>query len=71
MKEAPRNIESIAALEDICGEINNMVLKQDALIALNIAYISESIYRAGKYPGLLFSLHRIQENTQTAWITAT
>ena len=51
MKEANRNIESITALENICGEINNMVLKQDALIALNIAYISESIRRAGEYAG--------------------
>jgi phosphate uptake regulator len=51
MKEAHRNIESIAALEDICGEINNMVLKQDTLVALNIAYISESIRRAGEYAG--------------------
>jgi len=51
MKEAHRNIESITALEDICGDINNMVLNQDALIALNIAYISESIRRAGEYAG--------------------
>jgi len=51
MKEAHRNIESITALENICGEINNMVLKQDTLIALNIAYISESIRRAGEYAG--------------------
>lgn len=51
MKEAHRNIESIAALEDICEEINNTVLKQDTLIALNIAYISESIRRAGEYAG--------------------
>jgi phosphate uptake regulator len=51
MKEAHRNIESITALEDLCGEINNMVLKQDTLIALNIAYISESIRRAGEYAG--------------------
>jgi phosphate uptake regulator len=51
MKEAHRNIESLTALEDICGDINNMVLKQDALVALNIAYISESIRRAGEYAG--------------------
>jgi phosphate uptake regulator len=51
MKEAHRNIESITALENLCGEINNMVLKQDALVALNIAYISESIRRAGEYAG--------------------
>jgi phosphate uptake regulator len=51
MKEAHRNIESIMELENICGEINNMVLKQDTLVALNIAYISESIRRAGEYAG--------------------
>jgi phosphate uptake regulator len=51
MKEAHRNIESIMALENICGDINNMVLKQDTLIALNISYISESIRRAGEYAG--------------------
>ncbi|HSA37786.1 MAG TPA: PhoU domain-containing protein [Methanoregula sp.] len=51
VKEAHRNIESISDLEDICGDINNMVLKQDALVALNIAYISESIRRAGEYAG--------------------
>jgi hypothetical protein len=28
-----------------------MVLKQDTLVALNIAYISESIRRAGEYAG--------------------
>jgi len=51
MKEAHRNIESLTALENICRDINNMVLKQDALVALNIAYISESIRRAGEYAG--------------------
>ena len=51
MKEAHRNIESITALESLCGDINTMVLKQDSLIALNIAYISESIRRAGEYAG--------------------
>ena len=51
MKEAHRNVESLAALENICREINNMVLKQDALVALNIAYISESIRRTGEYAG--------------------
>jgi phosphate uptake regulator len=51
MKEAQRNIESLTALENICGDINTMVLKQDSLVALNIAYISESIRRAGEYAG--------------------
>jgi len=51
MKEAHRNIESLTALENICGDINTLVLKQDSLVALNIAYISESIRRAGEYAG--------------------
>ena len=51
MKEANRNIESIAVLESLCGEINNMVLKQDTLIAISLNYISESIRRAGEYAG--------------------
>jgi phosphate uptake regulator len=51
MKEAHRNIESISALEKICGDINNMVLKQDTLVAINIGYIAESIRRSGEYAG--------------------
>jgi phosphate uptake regulator len=51
MKEAHRNIESINALENICGDINNMVLKQETVIAINIGYIAESIRRSGEYAG--------------------
>jgi len=51
MKEANRNIESIDALENVCGEINNMILKQDTLTAISLNYISESIRRAGEYAG--------------------
>lgn len=51
MKEAHRNIESINALEKICGDINNMVLKQETLVAINIGYIAESIRRSGEYAG--------------------
>lgn len=51
MKEAHHNIESINALEKICGDINNMVLKQETLIAINIGYIAESIRRSGEYAG--------------------
>lgn len=51
MKEAHRNIESIGALENICGDINNMVLKQDTIVAINIGYIAESIRRSGEYAG--------------------
>ena len=51
MKEAQHNIESISALEKICGDINNMVLKQETLAAVNIGYIAESIRRSGEYAG--------------------
>jgi phosphate uptake regulator len=51
MKEANRNIESINSLENICGEINNMILKQETLTAISLNYISESIRRAGEYGG--------------------
>jgi phosphate uptake regulator len=51
MKEAHRNIESISALEKICGDINNMVLKQETLVAINIGYIAESVRRSGEYAG--------------------
>jgi len=51
MKEAHKNIESISALENICGDINNMVLKQETMAAVSIGYIAESIRRAGEYAG--------------------
>jgi len=51
MKEAHRNIESIQALENICQDINNMVLKQDTMIAIHVGYIAESVRRAGEYAG--------------------
>ncbi|MHB8163351.1 MAG: PhoU domain-containing protein [Methanoregula sp.] len=51
MNDANRNIESIQALDTICGDINNMVLKQDTLVAIHVGYIAESIRRAGEYAG--------------------
>jgi phosphate uptake regulator len=51
MKEAHRNIESIQSLENITQDINNMVLKQDTMIAIHIGYLAESIRRAGEYAG--------------------
>ncbi|MDO8872923.1 MAG: phosphate uptake regulator PhoU [Methanoregula sp.] len=51
MKDANRNIESVHALETICGDINNLVLKQDTLVAIHVGYIAESIRRAGEYAG--------------------
>jgi phosphate uptake regulator len=51
LKEAHRNIESIAALESVCGEIDTMVLGQETLVAIHVGYIAESIRRAGEYAG--------------------
>ena len=51
MKDANRNIESIHALEMICGDIDNMALKQKTLVAIHVGYIVESIRRAGEYSG--------------------
>lgn len=51
MKDAHRNIESISTLEKNCGDIDNMVLKQETLLAINIGYIAESIRRSGEYAG--------------------
>jgi phosphate uptake regulator len=51
MKEANRNIESVHSLETICEEINNLVLKQDTLVAIHVGYIAESIRRTGEYAG--------------------
>jgi phosphate uptake regulator len=51
MKDANRNIESIHVLETICGDINNMVLRQDTLVAIHVGYIAESIRRTGEYAG--------------------
>jgi phosphate uptake regulator len=51
LKEANRNIESIAVLENLCGEIDNIELKQNTLVAISLNYIGESIRRAGEYAG--------------------
>jgi len=51
MKEAHRNIESIQALENICQDINNLVLKQDTMVAIHAGYIAESVRRSGEYAG--------------------
>ncbi len=51
MKEANRNIQSISSLEKICGDINNMALRLDTPVAVNLDYIAESIRRSGEYAG--------------------
>ncbi len=49
MKNANRNIESLKALEPVCEEINNLVLRQETSDAIALGYITESIRRAGEY----------------------
>jgi hypothetical protein len=49
MREAHKTIESVSALETICGDISNMAFKQETLVAIAISYIAESIRRAGEY----------------------
>jgi hypothetical protein len=66
MKDANRNIESIHALETLCGEINNMVLEQDTFVAIRVGYIAESIMRTGEYAGDISEtvINLLMENEQ-------
>jgi phosphate uptake regulator len=49
IKKANKNIESVNALEAICGEINNLVLQQETSDAIALGYIAESVRRTGEY----------------------
>jgi phosphate uptake regulator len=49
MKRSHRNIESVQALESLCEEINNLVLKEETSVAIALGYITESVKRAGEY----------------------
>lgn len=49
IKEAHKTIESVATLENLCGDISNMTFKQETLTAISTGYIAESIRRAGEY----------------------
>jgi phosphate uptake regulator len=49
LKEAHKTIESVSALENICGDISNMVFKQETVTAISVSYVAESIRRAGEY----------------------
>lgn len=49
LKKSDKNIESVQALEDLCGEINNLVLRQETPDAIVLGYITESVRRAGEY----------------------
>jgi phosphate uptake regulator len=51
MKDAQQNIESVAELESLCTDINNMALSQETPVAISIGYIAESIRRSGEYAG--------------------
>ncbi|MGD0534893.1 MAG: PhoU domain-containing protein [Methanoregula sp.] len=49
IKEAHKTIESVSALENLCGDISNMALRQETMAAIAISYVAESIRRAGEY----------------------
>jgi len=49
LKEAHKTIESVSALENICGDISNMAFKQETVTAISVSYVAESIRRAGEY----------------------
>ena len=49
IREAHKTIESVSALEHICGDISNMAFKQETVMAISVSYIAESIRRAGEY----------------------
>jgi len=49
IREAHKTIESVSALEHICGDISNMAFRQETMAAISISYISESIRRSGEY----------------------
>jgi phosphate uptake regulator len=49
IKKANNNIESVNALEAICGEISNLVLQQETSDAIALGYIAESDRRTGEY----------------------
>jgi phosphate uptake regulator len=45
------NIEQVKKLEDLCEEINNLVMEKDMEGAVFLRYITESIRRSGEYAG--------------------
>ena len=49
LKEANETIDLSEKLEDMCEDIDKLVLKQDAPIAIALGYIVESIRRIGEY----------------------
>jgi phosphate uptake regulator len=49
IRKSHRNIESVKALESLCEEIDNLVLRQKTEDAIALGYISESVKRAGEY----------------------
>lgn len=49
MKKSHQNIESLRALENLCEEINNLILQQEMPDSIALGYITESVRRAGEY----------------------
>ncbi|MBN1280512.1 MAG: AbrB/MazE/SpoVT family DNA-binding domain-containing protein [Candidatus Thermoplasmatota archaeon] len=49
LKSSHGTIESVIELETLCGEINTLALQQQAIVAISVGYIIESIRRIGEY----------------------
>jgi phosphate uptake regulator len=49
LKKSDKNIESVKALDALCGEIDNLVIQQETPDAIALGYITESVRRAGEY----------------------
>jgi len=53
MKKSHQNIESLRALENLCEEINNLILQQEMPDSIALGYITESVRRGGIFGGYL------------------
>jgi phosphate uptake regulator len=49
IKNSNETIESVTKFEEMCEQINTLVLEQEGSIALSVGYIVESIQRIGEY----------------------
>jgi phosphate uptake regulator len=51
LKGSHANIEQVKKLEDLCEDLNNLVMEKDPEGAVFLRYITESIRRSGEYAG--------------------
>ncbi|HOS82867.1 MAG TPA: PhoU domain-containing protein [Methanolinea sp.] len=51
IRESHRNIEQVSTLEELCEELNQLVMEEEPDVAVALRYISESIRRSGEYAG--------------------